>query len=402
MPYSFSQISDIHLGAYQGKTETGGLNSRFLDFVKTYNESIDKTIKADVGFCLMPGDIFRSKTPTPEELNEFGKGVLKLLAADIPCVIVLGNHDLFLADNRSHSIGIIETLLGSSKKFYISKKPEIIKLETKAGIVQIQTMPYPIRSVLKLENTKLVAEYVKEKTNELYEQADRDLPLIYCGHYTIMGCEVGGETKYVDKFAEAVIDSSLFDGKKYDFVAMGHIHKFQEIRKDPFVVYAGSNNRCDFNEAKEDKGFVMVKVENGKTEYEFIKVNARKFIDLKYDLEKEKDPTQYILDDIELRKDDITDSIARLSAIISGDNELNYDVKKISDALENHSYWVHGTCLPTVIKKGSIRQDAGFSESMDAFQSLQHYAKLHKVKNAELFIKFGEKIIKQTNVEEKI
>jgi exonuclease SbcD len=405
MAIRFAHIADIHLGSYQGKLEAGGLNSRFVDFVKTFNESVDKMIAEKIDFCVMAGDIFRSKTPTPEELNEFAKGVLRLLAEKISVVVVLGNHDLFLADNRTHSIGVIETLLSSHENFYISKAPEIIRLSGIKGRemagIQIQTMPYPVRSILKLANNEEVIKYVEDKTAELHDKLDDFYPAIYVGHYTLRDAVVGDERRFIDKFAEPVINNSIFDGKKYSYVAMGHIHKYQVVSENPPVVYCGSNNRIDFNEAKEDKGFVLVDIDDkNRATYKFIKVGARKFIDLKYELEDSDSPTEFILNDFEKRKDEISNAIVRINVIISDKNENKYSLKSVSDFLEKYAYWVHGNCLPTIVKEGRARQDAGFNESMDVFSALRHYAKVNKIKNDSLFVLLGESIIRETRREE--
>jgi len=397
MGFTFGHIADIHLGNYQGKVEAGGFNSRFVDFVKTYNQSIDEMIKAKVDFCLMVGDIFRSKNPTPEEINEFAKGIMKLQAAGIPIIVTLGNHDLFLADNKTHSIGVIETLLNRHDNFIISREPEIIKLKLKSEEVQILSFPYPIRSLLRLENSKEVEQYVIKKVDELYESRDPNIPIAFAGHFTLRDCVVGDEQRYVDKFAEPLIPGDIFKGKDFFYGAMGHIHKFQVVYKTPLVIYTGSNNRVDFNEVKEDKGFCLVRYVDGKTAYKFIKVDARKFVDLKYDLSDEDDPQTYIMDDLKTRIPEMKDAIVRLGVILSEENKNKYDAKIIANFIEEHSYWIHGSCIPSVKKKNEGRNNAGFTEAMDELQSLNHYAITHKVKNKKKFIEIGEKIIKLVN-----
>ena len=396
MSLRFSHIADIHLGSYQGKVETGGLNSRFLDFVKTFNEAIDKTIAEDMDFCLIPGDVFKSKTPTPEETNEFAKGIMKLMAAKIPTVIVLGNHDLFLADNRAHSIGVFQTLLINEKNFIISRTPEIIKLETKSGPIQIQTMPYPIRSILKLERNEDLVKYIEDVTSELHASLESGIPAIYAGHFTLSDAKVGDEKRYVDHFSEPIISTSIFKGKKYCYVAMGHIHGFQTLMNDPPVVYAGSINRTDFNEASEQKGFIKVEIKSNKAKFKFEPVNARKFVDLKYEIESDEDPTATVAADIEAKSAEITDAIVRIEVILSEEMNRRYDNAQIVDRLGQLAYWIHGSCIPIVRKKSLIRENLGFSESMNEIQALQHYATVNNIKNADLFMKYGEKIIKET------
>jgi exonuclease SbcD len=396
MSFSLGHIGDIHLGSYQGKTEAGGINGRYLDFVKTFNQSIDIMVDRGVDFCLMPGDIFRVKTPSPDELNEFAKGVLKLRRANIPVVITLGNHDLFLSDKRTHAFGTIETLLEDDDKFIISRKPEIIKIQTKnSGIVQVQSMPFPVRSLLRLETSKQVEQYVIDKVSEIYETRDKTLPIVFAGHFSLRDSVVGDEQRYVDKFAEPLISGEIFKGRDYLYCAIAHIHTYQVVYTKPLTVYCGSNNRVDFNEAKEDKGFVIANIDGKSVTHEFIKVDARKFMSLKYDLEKDDDPQATIMEDLKSKKEQLRDSIVRLEITLSEDNQRKWNWKEASTFLDSIVYWIHGIQC-NVKKPNLVRNNAGFTESMDAFQALRHYAKVNKIKNQELFLKFGDKIIRES------
>jgi DNA repair protein SbcD/Mre11 len=67
-------------------------------------------------------------------------------------------------------------------------------------------------------------------------------------------------------------------------VALGHIHKHQSLNAQgshPPIIYPGSIERIDFGEAKERKGYVLAQVGRGQTEWEFVPLETRRFIDLK-------------------------------------------------------------------------------------------------------------------------
>ncbi len=65
---------------------------------------------------------------------------------------------------------------------------------------------------------------------------------------------------------DLVLSGSLVKNKKLNYVAMGHIHKPQDVNEgyQPPVIYPGSIERVDFGEAKEDRFFVIADVEKGK------------------------------------------------------------------------------------------------------------------------------------------
>lgn len=402
MSFSFAHIADIHIGTYPGKVERGGINARFLDFVKTYNQSIDRIIADKMDFCLIPGDIFRTKKPGPDELDAFAEGILKLIDSNIPTVFTLGNHDVFMSDERTHSVSAVNRIFEFVKKskglksdsFILSADPEIITLDIRGQKVQIQTMPYPVRSVLRLETKEDVEAYMVKKINDIYESRDKSSPIIFAGHFSISGAEEGGEQANFDKFSEPIVSSDVFKGKDYKYIAMGHLHKYQVVLKNPLLVYCGSNNRVDFNEAKEDKGFVEVKVGDD-VKHRFVKVDARKFVDVKYDLSEEVEPTEKIMHLLTDRIDEIKDSVVRVTITVSSKNLNSYDDEQVTTFLNKYCYHIHGTTIPTVKRETDTRDIAGFVESMDVFAALKHYAEVKNVPNKDMFLKLGEDIVKK-------
>jgi exonuclease SbcD len=82
---------------------------------------------------------------------------------------------------------------------------------------------------------------------------------------------------------DLVLGGGIVGDKRVDYVAMGHIHKHQSLNAEsqPPIVYAGSIERIDFGEAKESKGFVLADVQRGHTDWQFVPLETRPFIDLK-------------------------------------------------------------------------------------------------------------------------
>ena len=343
MKIDFSHISDTHIGSYQGKIDPGGLNSRFVDFVKTWNEAVDFTIDNSCRFVLLTGDIFKNKDPQPSELEAFAVGIKKLNDAKIYTIITLGNHDLFLSEKLRHSISAIDRL--KLPYVIIKEKPELFSLTFGQDKMQFLCVPYPIRSILKLKDNDEVTQYTIDTINKLYNSREPDVPIVFSGHFTISDSVAGTEQMTVDKFAEPVIPKSIFKGKDFLYAAMGHLHKYQKVMDKPLVVYGGSLNRIDFNEWKEDKGFVHVKIDGSKVTDKFIKVNAKKFIDFKFNFEHTMDPDKEILDSLMSQEAAIKGSVVRVSVILSESNRLKYNPKNVIDYLEKHCDYIHGSCI---------------------------------------------------------
>jgi len=396
MNFSFTHIADIHIGGYQSKLEAGGINGRLVDFIKTYNEAIDFTIEKKVDFCLIPGDIFRTKTPTPYEIDAFVSGVKRTVDAGIPVLIVVGNHDTFDSSILRSSVSFLVT--SGMDKFIVSEKPEMITLQLKGGPVQIQTMPYQRMSLLKMKTHEEVAEYMVQTIDSMYEGRKNEVPTIFAGHFTIRDSKTGSEERTVNRFSEPLVPKYAFEKKDYLYVAMGHLHRFQKVMDSPPTFYTGSINRTDFNEDEEDKGFIYVQVEGKKVKHEFVKVGARTFVDLVYDLADVEDPQAHILAEIERRKSELTNSVAKLQITLSEGNRSKYDASEVAKVLDGICNHVHGSSIPFV-RKEKKKIESKFNEGMTPMQAMKEYATIH-VKTEEelkLFLELGERIIKNVN-----
>jgi exonuclease SbcD len=109
----------------------------------------------------------------------------------------------------------------------------------------------------------------------------------------------------------------------WDYVALGHIHKHQNLTAGrenvPPVVYSGSLERIDFGEEGDPKGFVIADVERGKATWELVEVESRPFLTLRVDVRSSPHPTDAVIQ--EIQRHDVTDTVARV--IIQTDTETN-------------------------------------------------------------------------------
>ncbi len=303
-------LSDIHLGSgfSHGKInpETG-LNTRLEDFVNTLRICIDRAIAEPVDLVLFGGDAFPDATPPPYVHEAFASQFRRLADAKIPAILLVGNHDQHSQGNGGASLSIYRTLVVPG--FIVGDTITTHCLDTRSGLVQVITLPWLNRSTLltrpETEGLALpeVNEMLIQKLQPVLEgeirRLDPQIPTILLAHLMADRASLGAE-KFLAVGKGFSIPMSMLVREEYDYVALGHVHKHQNLNpsNDPPVVYPGSIERVDFGEEKEEKGYILVEVEPGKAEWEFCTLPARPFITIEVDVSQQEDPLETVLNAI--------------------------------------------------------------------------------------------------------
>ncbi len=344
-PIRVLHFADIHIGMENyGKTDPQtGLSSRVVDFLHRLDEMIDFARNNDVDLIIFAGDAFKTRAPNPTYQREFAHRV-RDLSELAPVVMLVGNHDLPPTMLKASSIEIYDTLRVPNVR--VAADYEVFTVETKRGPVAVGTAPYPIRSRM-LEDSRtagmtiaqtdaLLQEKLTEILNDMAEQADQyDMPRLLTCHFTVSGAVFGSERGIMLGRDIQVMLSSLAD-PRWDYVALGHIHKHQNLTKGqagvPPVVYSGSMERIDFGEEGDPKGFCWVELERGAAEWHFEPLPARPFVTLTADLRTSANPTDDVLKLI--KKHELRDAVVRLNVQLAPETESRLNEATIRDELK--------------------------------------------------------------------
>ncbi len=319
-------FSDIHIGMenYSKLDPETGLFSRLLDFFKTFDFIVDTAIEQKVDAVVFAGDAYKTRDPNPTQQRGFGERVKRITKAGIPFILVVGNHDTPNAQGKANTLDIYSAL--EIDNVWISRIPELLNIETKSGNLQIVTLPW-----LHKNDYKTVAERLRL----LLEKVRQSQPAILLSHVEIEGASYGSE-KGMAIGNDVTIPLPLLQDKRLNYVALGHIHKHQVLSKNPLVVYAGSPERIDFGEEKEEKGICLVEIDETTT-FRFIPTGARKFLTIIVNLKPEdSDPTQIVLN--EISKNEIAEKIVRLVINIPAECEGEIKMDLIKKALSKAHY----------------------------------------------------------------
>lgn len=315
-------LADVHIGMenYGRIDPATGLNGRVMDFLRRLSEVVEWALDNDVDLVLFAGDAYKSRDPNSTYRREFARRIKRLADAGIPVVLLVGNHDLPAATRRASSIEIFRTL--DVPNVLVASRERLHLLTTRQGDpIQVAAVPYPLRQQLLshkdhknrtiAELDTLVQEIVVDNIRALAGQVDASLPAVLVGHFSVSDAKLGSE-RSVMLGRDVVVLKSVLADPIWDYVALGHIHRHQQLNADqhPPIVYCGSLERIDFGEEKEPKGFVVADVSRGQAEWQFHPVAARRFITIRADVRDEADPLAALLSAI--AEHDLTDAVVRV------------------------------------------------------------------------------------------
>jgi DNA repair protein SbcD/Mre11 len=312
----------IDMANYGRHDPESGLPMRVLDFLKSLDAIVDAAISEKVELVIFAGDAYKDRSPAPTFQREWGRRIMRLSQAKIPTLLLIGNHDISPSIGRAHALHEFKTLEVPFVK--VLDKPCLLKSDELWGLpIQVIAMPWITRSGLMAATGEVDAteafSRIEGNIGDLMEgwleEADSSLPIILTAHASIEGAKFGGE-RLVMLGNDLVLSGSLVKNPKFSYVAMGHIHKPQDVNEgyQPPVIYPGSIERVDFGEAKEDRFFVIAHIEKGKdTQVDWVQLKGvRKFIDRRTVLRSAENVTDALKDALPSPKE-MSEAIVRLS-----------------------------------------------------------------------------------------
>lgn len=345
----FIHTADFHFGVENyGKIDPKtGIHSRLLDFDNALQICINHAIEHSVDFFLFCGDAYKTINPSPTQQKLLFKAFLKLYQANIPVVIIVGNHDNPLSFGKAHSLDIFKEL--PLDGFHVIAKPEIITLKTNNGPVQIVGVPWPARTTIAVKSehlaksstqisdyiTKAVAHIIKDKARQL----DCNIPSILAGHFTVSNGIFSGSEKRAIYGSDPCLLPSQLAIEPFDYVALGHLHRYQNLNKKgyPAIVYSGSIERIDFGERKEEKGFCIVSIpKKNKATHEFVQLPTRPFIQVEVELESSTDQTEQVL--TALKNHSLEHAVVKIRYHVPAGKKDSVDIKQIQKACGTAHY----------------------------------------------------------------
>jgi len=356
-----------------------GLNTRLEDFMGSLSLCIDRAIATPVDLVLFGGDAFPDATPPPFVHEAFASQFRRLADANIPTVLLVGNHDQHSQGNGGVSLSIYRTL--AVPGFIVGDRLTTHRITTRNGDIQVITLPWLTRATLltrpETEGLSLsgVNELLINRLEPVLEgeirQLDTSLPTVLLAHLMADRASLGAE-RFLAVGKGFTVPLSLLNRPQFEYVALGHVHKHQNLNpsNDPPIVYPGSIDRVDFSEEKEDKGYVLIEVAKGEVKWEFCPLPVRPFRSIEVDVSQAENPQKELLK--ALKKYDIQEAVIRLVYKIRSEQLELINTNQLDEALKTaHSYSIRAELISQLTRPRL--PELGVGNQLDPMEALKAY-----------------------------
>lgn len=237
--------ADWHLGIGRGHDE---------DIFQSTHRIAEVRQSHGIKSLVVAGDIWNAPRPAPNLQRLF-----------LDCLNTIGCQDMIVMDGN-HDKSVSVSNIEAFNSTFINQQG--LKVITKPQIVKpnFLVVPFEIDEDFGLYVAEAVDEHKSKKP-------------ILVTHTDIPGAQLAAEREI--QIGDVGTVTNL--AGKVRFILSGHIHKHQSGKYGgvPWV-YPGALSRASFSEEKEPKGFIVFDDET--LEWEFITVDARKYVTVDYDV----------------------------------------------------------------------------------------------------------------------
>lgn len=245
-------IADTHLGFDLPVRPGTGHGRRGEDFFRNFHRALLPAFRGEVDLVVHGGDVFFRSQVKPGLVLRAFEPLKQLADAGVPVVVVPGNHE------RS---AIPYPILAAHPGVHVIDRPRTVKLTVNGTAVALSGFPCERNGIRERFSTLV------DETGWRSTQADVRL---LCLHQTVEGATVGPAGYVFRRDPDVIAGRAIPEG--FAAVLAGHIHRHQVLRSDlngrrlaAPVFYPGSIERTSTAENCEEKGFVTMELEAGRS-----------------------------------------------------------------------------------------------------------------------------------------
>jgi len=224
-----------------------------------------------VDLVLVAGDLFETAAPGPESEEVVYRGLLGL-AEVAPVVVVGGNHD------NPRRLEAVAPLLSLGRVTVLGRPaaPDdggVVRLDAGGTPVTLALLPFVSKRAIvraeqlmggeAYEHSQAYDDRVRQVLARLCDGFGADTVNLVCAHAFAAGGTAGGGERSVHTIEDYSVGAQAFPvGAQY--VALGHLHRAQDIPGPTRIHYSGSPLQLDFGEDRDAKSVAVVEVSPGR------------------------------------------------------------------------------------------------------------------------------------------
>ncbi len=261
----FLHTADWHLG----KILHG--HSRAVEQEQVLAEILEIARREKIDCVLVAGDLFESQAPPPEAERLVYNFFAELLSARIAAVVIGGNHD------HPRRLAAARELLDP---LHIHVRPEparpheggVVTLERGGEQARIAVLPFVTErkivgycQMMAPEDTwyATYADKVARMCAVLAESFSSSAVNLFLAHLSLFGAEASGTERAIHLGQPYSVSAPRLPGGAH-YIALGHLHRPQEIPAPSPCFYAGSPIQLDFGELGQAKRVVVIEAHPGR------------------------------------------------------------------------------------------------------------------------------------------
>jgi len=257
--------ADWHVGkAIRGR-------SRAAEHQAVLAEIAEVAERESVDLVVVAGDLFDTASPSPEAERIVYRALLDLAAGGRPVVVVAGNHD---SAQRLAAVAPLSEASGIHVAAAIRPPGEggVLELDTDGERAQVALLPFPSqRYVVKADLLisgdaadahAAYADRVARIVRALTAGFRADTVNLVAGHLMVMGGTLGGGERGAHTVFDYWVPATAFPAAA-QYVALGHLHRAQQLPGPAPLHYAGSPLQLDFGETANEPQVNVVALRPG-------------------------------------------------------------------------------------------------------------------------------------------
>ncbi len=368
----FAHLADCHIGSWRDPKLRDTSTQAFI-------KAVDKSIKENVDFILIAGDLFNTSFPRLDNLKTVVGKLKQLKDLDIPVYIVPGSHDY------SPSGRTILDVLEEAGLFTNVFKGDVENGKLRLIFTVDKKTGAKITGILGKRGSLEKSYYEKLILDNLENESGYKIFLFHSGIDELKPKEM-----------ENIISQPLsLLPKGFDYYAGGHVHIVDDKQIEGYgrIVYPGPLFPNSFAELEklERGGFYIF--EDGNLSFEPIQIYNIEKLQFKCDHKTPEQVQEYILNYFKNKELNNTIVLIRLSGVLESGKPSDINFKEIFDALYNKSaYFVMKSSHAVSSKEfEEIKTDARNVDDIESFLIKEH---LGQIKLENLTLEKEEELIK--------